>query len=100
MKRRKFLKNSSLTAAGALSAPILSSYGKEKKAHEKDLSKAPVRPITVCTWNFKNATAKSWEVLQGGGSSLDAVEQGVRVEEADVTNETVGKGGRPTVTEM
>lgn len=26
---------------------------------------------------------------------MDAVEQGVRVEEADVTNETVGKGGRP-----
>ncbi|SHJ58369.1 isoaspartyl peptidase/L-asparaginase family protein [Pseudozobellia thermophila] len=95
MKRRKFLKNSGLTAAGALSAPILSSYSNEMEESNKDVKKAAVRPITVCTWNFKNATAKSWEVLQAGGSSLDAVEQGVRVEEADVTNETVGKGGRP-----
>jgi len=42
-----------------------------------------------------NASAKAWEVLDAGGSSLDAVEQGVMVEEADINNETVGKGGRP-----
>lgn len=34
-------------------------------------------------------------MLKNGGNALDAVEQGVMVEEADVTNETVGKGGRP-----
>ena len=42
-----------------------------------------------------NATTKAWEVLENGGNALDAVEQGVMIEEADVTNETVGKGGRP-----
>ncbi|MBG47503.1 MAG: glycosylasparaginase [Pseudozobellia sp.] len=96
MKRRKFLKNSSLTAAGALSAPVMASYQERNNQPKKiEDSKPDIRPITVCTWNFENATAKSWEVLKNGGSSLDAVEQGVRVEEADVTNETVGKGGRP-----
>lgn len=96
MKRRKFLKNSSLTAAGALSAPLMANYQKENTAPPLENEEtAPIKPIAVCTWNFKNATAKAWEVLKKGGNSLDAVEQGVMVEEADVTNETVGKGGRP-----
>ena len=29
----------------------------------------------VNTWAFTNATSKAWEVLQGGASALDAVEQ-------------------------
>ena len=95
MQRRKFLKNSSLTTAGLLSAPVLASCRTENKPETTMANPTPIRPITVCTWNFHNATAKAWEVLSTGGSSLDAVEQGVRVEEADVTNETVGKGGRP-----
>src|SRR5690606_26280301 len=96
MKRRNFLKNSTLTTAGLLSAPILASARPEpkKKVLENDSSKA-IRPIAICTWNFMNATAKAWEVLEKGGSSLDAVEQGVMVEEADLNNETVGNGGRP-----
>ncbi|MBC31891.1 MAG: glycosylasparaginase [Muricauda sp.] len=96
MKRRKFLKNSTTGTAALMTAPLLASCKdentKNKVANDKS---TPVRPIVVCTWNFKNASAKAWEILDAGGSSLDAVEQGVRVEEADVTNETVGKGGRP-----
>ena len=92
MKRRKFLKNSTLSAAGLLSAPIMSSCEKStsSQTHIK-----PILPIVICTWNFKNATAKAWEILSEEGTALDAVEQGVMVEEADATNETVGLGGRP-----
>lgn len=93
MKRRKFLKNSSLGTAGLAATPVLTSCKNENPV-VTDNSNA-VKPIVVCTWDFKNATARAWEVLNSGASSLDAVEQGVRVEEADVTNETVGKGGRP-----
>ncbi|RDY58937.1 isoaspartyl peptidase/L-asparaginase family protein [Flagellimonas nanhaiensis] len=95
MKRRKFLKNSGLTTAGFLSTSILASCKTENKIEPESATLPPIRPVAVCTWNFLNATAKAWEVLDAGGSALDAVEQGVRVEEADVTNETVGKGGRP-----
>ncbi|TKD66612.1 isoaspartyl peptidase/L-asparaginase family protein [Flavobacterium sp. ASW18X] len=96
MKRRKFLKNSSLTTAGALSAPLLASCNNTKTKKETSSTVSnPVKPIVICTWNFKNATAKAWEVLQTDASALDAVELGVMVEEADPTNETVGKGGRP-----
>lgn len=53
------------------------------------------KPIAIATWRYPNAVSAAWEVLREGGSALDAVERGVRVEEADVTNSTVGKGGRP-----
>jgi N4-(beta-N-acetylglucosaminyl)-L-asparaginase len=96
MKRRKFLKNSSTLTAGMISAPLLASCQDTKKI-ERNLGENSngMKPIAICTWNFENATAKAWEVLKEGGSALDAVEQGVMVEEADVNNQTVGKGGRP-----
>ncbi|MEO9512695.1 MAG: N(4)-(beta-N-acetylglucosaminyl)-L-asparaginase [Flavobacteriaceae bacterium] len=91
MQRRKFLKKSSLTTAGLLSTPILASC---KTENIPVLAKAR-KPIAICTWNFANATSKAWEVLSAKGSALDAVEQGVMTEEADVNNKTVGVGGRP-----
>ena len=93
MKRRKFLRNSSTVAAGIVSAPILSSYREIPAAGTTDYT--PVLPIAICTWNFGNATAKAWEVLEKGGNALDAVHQGVMVEENDLSNSTVGNGGRP-----
>ncbi|MEO9662886.1 N4-(beta-N-acetylglucosaminyl)-L-asparaginase [Maribacter dokdonensis] len=93
MKRRKFLRNSSTVAAGIVSAPILSSYKEIPAVGTTD--NTPVLPIAICTWNFGNATAKAWEVLEKGGNALDAVHQGVMVEENDLSNSTVGNGGRP-----
>lgn len=49
----------------------------------------------IATWNVAAANAAAWEVLKSGGTALDAVEQGCRVEEADPANQTVGYGGRP-----
>ncbi|NHF58395.1 N(4)-(beta-N-acetylglucosaminyl)-L-asparaginase [Flavobacteriaceae bacterium TP-CH-4] len=94
MKRRNFLKNSSAATAGLLSTPLLGSC-QEKKTTAISQTGNPLRPIVICTWDFMNASAKAWEVLSRGGSALDAVEQGVMVEEADVDNQTVGVGGRP-----
>ncbi len=99
MQRRKFLKNSGLTAAGLVTASAVVSCKTENKTEEEAVVASapatPIKPIVVCTWNFYNASEKAWEVLSKGGSSLDAVEQGVMIEEADEKNETVGKGGRP-----
>lgn len=93
MKRRKFLRNSTTAAAGIVSAPLLASFKDETT--EKVSSKAGIIPIAICTWDFGNATAKAWEVLEKGGNALDAVHQGVMVEENDLNNSTVGNGGRP-----
>lgn len=52
-------------------------------------------PITIATWNFPNASKRAGELLAAGATALDAVEQGVMVEEANLKNTTVGKGGAP-----
>ncbi len=78
--------------AGVFSAPLMASC---QENSEENSETEIVKPIVVCTWNFHNATAKAWEVLNAGGNALDAIEQGVMIEEADVENQTVGMGGRP-----
>ena len=52
-------------------------------------------PVSICTWRFPNASLKAGEMLAAGATALDAVEQGVMVEEADIRNTTVGRGGAP-----
>ncbi|MGB5273768.1 MAG: N(4)-(beta-N-acetylglucosaminyl)-L-asparaginase [Flavobacteriaceae bacterium] len=96
MKRRNFLKNSTIGTAAMLSTPMLAAAAMPEEAspavaHPKKKNS----PIVICTWDFHNASAKAWSVLKDGGSALDAVEQGVMVEEADAENQTVGLGGRP-----
>lgn len=97
MKRRKFLKNSGTATAALIATPFLGTCQDEAQPSTAvPLADAELNyPIVICTWNFMNASAKAWEVLSAGGTSLDAVEQGVKVEEDDVNNQTVGTGGRP-----
>ena len=94
MKRRKFLKNSTLGSAAVLGVtPLVSCRDSAAPQSQNQLSTGG--PVAICTWDFKNATAQAWAVLQEGGTALDAVEAGVMVEEADPGNQTVGLGGRP-----
>jgi N4-(beta-N-acetylglucosaminyl)-L-asparaginase len=66
-----------------------------------DKSKNVHRPVVLSTWDFGLlANQAAWTVLStkgmgGGGSALDAVEQGVRITEADPSERSVGRGGRP-----
>ena len=90
MQRRKFLQTAGLSATAIVTQPLLAK--EHKRAPKRNVA---IKPLTLCTWNFHRASAKSWEVLSSGGTALDAVEQGVMVEESDLSNQTVGKGGRP-----
>ncbi|CAM4224099.1 isoaspartyl peptidase/L-asparaginase family protein [Zobellia nedashkovskayae] len=94
MQRRKFLKNSTAATAGLISAPLLAAQNNISPALSTN-EITPIKPIVICTWDFFNASSKAWDVLKDGGSSLDAVTEGVMVEENDVDNQTVGVGGRP-----
>lgn len=91
MERRKFLKKTGLGTAALSTVSMFSSL----KASNGEQDKTIKIPIVVCTWNLQKANQKAWEILKNGGDALDAVEQGVMVEEADVNNQSVGKGGRP-----
>ena len=55
-----------------------------------------MEPIVISTWKHGiAANEKAYGILLGGGNSLDAVEQGVRVSEDDPTVLSVGYGGLP-----
>ncbi len=96
MERRKFLKNSTAVTASLISVPLMaSSLENAKRETSNNGESKDIRPIVICTWDFHKASAKAWDVLKDGGNSLDAVEEGVKIEEADVDNQTVGVGGRP-----
>jgi N4-(beta-N-acetylglucosaminyl)-L-asparaginase len=97
MKRRNFIKNASLTGIGlAVTSSLTNCAEKAPEKNNKAIVKTTASlPLVIATWNVPNATAKAWEVLQEGKSVLDALEQGCMIEEADVKNQSVGKGGRP-----
>ena len=93
MERRKFLTVSSLSAAGVMTGSVTACESKPN-AMSQNLD-PEIRPLVIATWDVPNATSKAWSVLEDGGKALDAVEQGVMIEEADEANQSVGKGGRP-----
>lgn len=102
MNRRKFLKNTSLTSVGLAVGATVSSCGNPtegKPIQTKTKEKMPVDmsnfPIAVCTWGFSKANAKAGEALQSGKNALDSAIEGVAIEEENLKNTTVGKGGAP-----
>ena len=96
MKRRKFLQNASLSTLGMVTtASVIGCKKSTENTAVMASTNTAIKPIVIATWWVPNATAKAWEVLQNGGTALDAVEQGCMIEEADVKNASVGKGGLP-----
>ncbi len=91
--RRSFIKFSLLTSTLLASGKNLLGQSFSKPALPPTTKG---NPIVISTWDFgKEANAAAWEILKTGGRSLDAVENGVKVPEADPTNQSVGLGGRP-----
>ena len=89
--RRRFLKTAALGAAAAALPSIAEAAGAATAAAT---AKGSVR--VVSTWDFGvAANHAAWSILSSGGHSLDAVEAGARVPEADLRNHSVGRGGYP-----
>ena len=97
MERRSFLKKASLTGVAVAigSNLIAKNESEQEKSDSLYGGVAKNFPIVISTWNVPNATSKAGELLELGYSSLDAVEQGCMIEEADTKNQSVGIGGRP-----
>jgi N4-(beta-N-acetylglucosaminyl)-L-asparaginase len=91
--RRNFIKLSALGSAAVLTTACAST---EKEEKESTISKEVNKPIVISTWNHGlAANAAAWDILEKGGTALDASEMGVRVTESDPTGASVGLGGRP-----
>lgn len=84
--RRKFIKLSAITTSlAALSHKISAAALPANKL-----------PIVISTWDFGVAANKgAWEILSKNGRALDAVEAGVKIPEADLSNHFVGRAGYP-----
>ncbi len=91
-KRRSFIRKSTL---GVVSAGLLGACEQPKDADINSPTNWDGHPLVISTWNNKKANQAAWEILHKNGSSLDAVEAGVRVPEADPLDRSVGLGGRP-----
>jgi isoaspartyl peptidase/L-asparaginase-like protein (Ntn-hydrolase superfamily) len=88
ISRRSFVSKSTLAIAGI---SLANNGFSESFAQNKNSL-----PIVISTWNHGlPANEAAWEVLSKGGSSLDAVEAGVRIPEGDPEVITVGYGGIP-----
>jgi len=88
ISRRSFVAKSSLAFAGL----SLAKHGVSNSVVQNTNN----LPIVISTWKHGlPANEAAWEILAKGGNSLDAVETGVRVPEADPEVITVGYGGIP-----
>lgn len=86
MKRREFV---NLGILGTIGFSLACNRNREL-LRKKEL------PVVISTWKHGiPANEKAWEILSAGGRALDAVEQGVRVSEADPKVTSVGLGGLP-----
>ncbi|MBK9273452.1 MAG: N(4)-(beta-N-acetylglucosaminyl)-L-asparaginase [Flavobacteriales bacterium] len=86
LDRRRFLR---LSSTGALASAV-------PWARAADLLAPPASPVIISTWDHGlDANTKAWQVLEDGGSTLDAVVEGVAAVENDLGNRSVGQGGRP-----
>lgn len=89
ISRRRFISASTLASAAMLT-------GIKVRAGHPLQSGRSSRPVILSTWDFGlKANHAAWEKLNQGGSSLDAVEAGIRLTEADPDNLSVGIGGLP-----
>ena len=91
--RRNFIKGTMLGAAGALLLPKAFTASTTQKINPHSQSSFP---MVISTWNHGLAANEAaMQVLNDGGRAIDAVEQGVRVPEADPESMSVGYGGLP-----
>ncbi|MGF1670224.1 MAG: isoaspartyl peptidase/L-asparaginase family protein [Balneolaceae bacterium] len=86
ISRNRFIKTISLGGLFPFSKALHLTPSDSKKAS----------PIVLSTWSFGvEANRVAWDVIEKGGTALDAVEAGVKIPEADPENYSVGYGGFP-----
>jgi N4-(beta-N-acetylglucosaminyl)-L-asparaginase len=88
MDRRSFIKSASLAGAAIALRPAAARAAASSGTME--------HPIILSTWDFKLPTNETaYRAIQEGRSVLDAVEESIRLVEADPKITSVGRGGFP-----
>jgi N4-(beta-N-acetylglucosaminyl)-L-asparaginase len=96
-QHRRMVTRRFVLGAVGLTTPLLAGSKSVDSARADASRKVPSSlPLVVSTWDFGVAANRAaWTVLSAGGRSLDAVEAGARVPEADLKNHSVGRAGYP-----
>ncbi|MEE8143457.1 MAG: N(4)-(beta-N-acetylglucosaminyl)-L-asparaginase [Planctomycetota bacterium] len=90
MQRRDFLKKGAMAGLGVFVGPAMAS------AQEPRGRRPSREPLVISTWKHGMAANNvAFRILQVSGPAVTAVEQGVRVSEADPKVTSVGYGGFP-----
>ncbi|WP_438962474.1 isoaspartyl peptidase/L-asparaginase family protein [Nonlabens sp.] len=101
MNRRSFIKNASYTGAGiaaaatGISCNSGASHPDQEQVKEISVKNNKNKPIAICTWGFTKANETAGKALDSGMNALDAAIKACAVEEENIKNTTVGKGGAP-----
>jgi N4-(beta-N-acetylglucosaminyl)-L-asparaginase len=89
LSRRSFLEAMGLSAAAvSLPAPAFRGAPVVHRA-------PPARPVAVSSANSLAPVTRAVELVLGGADTLDAAVEGVKIQELDPTDDTVGYGGLP-----
>jgi N4-(beta-N-acetylglucosaminyl)-L-asparaginase len=97
MKRRSFIEKATL---GTIGIGAVLSCKKNSETNEEDItpntSKSEIKPLIISTWNHGlPANEETWRQLKQGNTTLDAIEAGLKIPEADPKVRSVGYGGYP-----
>ena len=99
ISRRDFLSAGAAATAGAvLATPAAASVVTvaERAAPPTPPGAAPLaRPAVVASDNGLRGVARAYEMLQRGADPLDAAVEGVKIQELDPSDQSVGLGGLP-----
>jgi isoaspartyl peptidase/L-asparaginase-like protein (Ntn-hydrolase superfamily) len=88
LSRRRFVSGTAASLFGA--ATLANARGADSGIKPGEM------PLVVSTWPFgKPSNDEALKVLSGGGSILDAIEQGIMLAESTSPNQSVGLGGKP-----
>lgn len=94
MNKREFIKRSAVSSL-ALGTVFVNNSCANGQDESTEKTIKGQKPLVISTWNNVEANQVAWDVLAKGGSSLDAVEAGVKIPEANPNDRSVGYGGNP-----
>lgn len=92
ISRRRFLGTAALTAAGTALPGTLGATPIEAPAI---LRPRASRPVAIASTNGIRGVARAVELMKGGTDTLDAGVEGVKIQELDPSDMSVGYGGLP-----
>jgi N4-(beta-N-acetylglucosaminyl)-L-asparaginase len=92
LSRREFL---AATASGAAVATLGIPHAMRPAVPLPPSSRWAARPLAISSANGLRAVQKAFDLIMRGADTLDAVIEGVKIQELDPTDHTVGYGGLP-----